>query len=621
MREVAVPPLVERHDINSTISLIKERAEHAPDHVAFHVKNDAGTRDYTLPQFFELVDRVAAGLVARGFRVGDHGAVMGATCFDWSVAEFAVWRAGGVVVPIYDTTSLERAREILSDSGARVLFIGSDIDEAFLDLEIADALDLGSWRYGEELNSAFTDPAEQTDSNDVDAELERRRLTVERSDVASLVYTSGTTGEQKGTRITHANFVDLVLNVQAAWKDVLNENGRTIIFLPLAHVLARGLQMICMWAGMRVTHMSDPKELIASLRDLKPTFLVVVPRVMEKILAAIAQRAESKKMGKLWRVAERTAREWGKVSETADELGLEASDVAGRKLRVRHALFDKLFYGKVRTLLGGEIEFLLSGAAPLNPDHSLAFRGMGVPIMEGYGLTETTAPATGNRPGRIRSGTVGEPVPGTTIKVDDDGRVLIKGIGVADGYTSAEQTDLAFGDGFFDTGDLGSLDADGYLTITGRSKDVLVTAGGKNVSPAKWEAQLEADPIISHAVMVGDNKPYLSALILLDRSELQQWAARHGHEFEEGTGELADELEASTPREILDVAVLNHIKGLVDKANTTVARSETVKSIRAIIVDATPESGLLTPTLKIKRDEAMKRFSTLIDDLYDRNKK
>lgn len=606
MRERSVPALVTRDDINSTIALIRERAEAAPDHVAFHVSDNGRSEDLTLPQFFERVDHLASRLVAQGFAPGDHAAIIGHTCFEWSVAEFAIWRAGGIVVPIYDTTPLARARDILNDSAARVLFIGSEISPSFRDLDV----DLGVWDLDAHSATDTTDdPSVLTD------ELDARCATIARTDIASIVYTSGTTGEQKGTRITHANFIDLVLNIQAAWKDVLNENGRTVIFLPLAHVLARGLQMICMRAGMRVTHMSDPKALITSLPDLQPTFLVVVPRVLEKILAAIASKANDKNMSALWNAAESTAREWGQALEEADMTGRAMHDVAGRALRIKHRVFDALFYRRVRSLLGGHIEFLLSGAAPLNPSYSFIFRGMGVPIMEGYGLTETTAPAAGNRPGRIRSGTVGEPVPGTTIRIDDDGHVLIKGIGVAAGYTSDDATSQVFRDGFFDTGDLGQLDDHGFLTITGRAKDILVTAGGKNVAPAKWEAQLEEDPLVAHAVMVGENRPYLSALILLDRFELEAWAKKHGETFASLVGRHTGD---TAPTEVRNEAVLEHIRKLVAKANSTVARSETVKSIRALIVEATPESGLLTPTLKIKRNEAIARFSKIVDDLYER---
>lgn len=639
MREIHCPALVERPDINSTITLIHERANAAPSHIAFRTKDGKQTRDYTLPQFLELVDGVARGLIDRGFEHGDRAAIMASTSFEWAVAEFAIWRAGGVVVPIYETTPVPRALEIATDASVRVIFVDdgvpSEIDQA--------STDFGTWQLkgtSRQSLSHFSRPA----SEDLDAELESRRQATERTDVASIVYTSGTTGEQKGARITHANFVDLVLNVQAAWKDVLNEDGRTVIFLPLAHVLARGLQMICMWAGMRVTHMSEPTELIAALPELKPTFLVVVPRVMEKILGAVAGKARKKGLGKVWRAAEQTAIAWGKACEVADRRSNESSRAAAnntsvtgiistspqpanhsltnasrslanipRSLRIRHAVFDKLFYARIRKLLGGDIEFLLSGAAALNPDTSLAFRGMGIPIMEGYGLTETTAPMAGNRPGNIRSGTVGQPVPGTTVRIADDGRILVKGIGVMDGYVKQEHTEAAFVDGFFDTGDLGLLDDDGFLTINGRLKDVLVTAGGKTVSPARWEAQLENDPLIAHAVMVGENKPYLGALIILDKTELQAWVEEHG--------DLMAQLVGDGPVEVDHPAVVDHVKKLVASANETVARSETVKAIRTVIVDVTAESGLLTPTLKIKRNEAITRLQQFVDDLYERTKR
>lgn len=601
MNDVSFPPLVTRPDLHSVIALMHERAATAPDHCAFTIPED-NDREVTLPEFLTLVDRVAAGLVYHGFQPGDRACILGATSFAWSVAEYGIWRAGGVVIPIYDTSSPSQATDILNRSGARILFTDNDAHASLLEDE------LGTWSLDLDTPQVF--------GADVDdqmrAELDHRLSQVHRRDLASLVYTSGTTGQPKGARITHANFIDLVLNVQAAWSDVLNEEGRTIIFLPLAHVLARGLQMICMWAGMRITHMSDPKQLIGALPDLKPTFLVVVPRILEKILEGARKKASAKKLGAVFARAQEIAVRYGEALETADHDLLKITDVASFRLRSEHAFFDKLFFSRVRSLLGGSIEFLLSGAARLDPRLSLMFRGMGIPVMEGYGLTETTAPMSGNRPGRIRSGTVGEPVPGTHVRVRD-GRILVRGIGVADGYDDPNDTAEAFVDGFFDTGDLGFIDADGYLTITGRVKDIVVTAGGKNISPAKWESSLESDPLVAHAVVVGENQPYLSALILLDRAELPAWAEEHGHTF--------TELQSSPTVEILNPAIVEHMEKLVASANANVARSETIKYIRTLLVDEETEKLIITPTLKKKRADVVARFDSFVQDIYSKAKK
>ncbi|MDO5495128.1 MAG: AMP-dependent synthetase/ligase [bacterium] len=604
MTDASRPLLVDRKDLTSTIAMVQERAASAPAHVAFRVPEGDGFREVTLPGFLAEVDAAARGLVGLGFGAGDAAAVMAATSYEWAVAEFAIWRAGGVVVPIYDTSPAERTSQILADSGARLAFA----DSGALPRLRADELDLGAWLLDGQGAGSIGELGASPTSPELEAELDARTRSVRRGDPATLVYTSGTTGEQKGVRITHGNFVDLVLNVAAAWEDVINDRGSTVIFLPLAHVLARGLQLVCMHAGMTISHLAEPTQVVATLPRVQPTFLVVVPRVLEKILSVARQRAREKRMGRVWQAAEETAIAWGTLAEREDR-GVPARRPVG--LRVRHALFERLFYRRIRAMLGGRLEFLLSGAARLDSKISLFFRGAGIPVMEGYGLTETTAPATGNRPGRIRSGTVGEPVPGTTIRISPSGEVLVRGIGVAAGYTDPALTGQAWSEGFLHTGDLGSLDDDGHLTITGRVKEVLVTAGGKTVSPAPWESLVESDPLVAHAVMVGEGRPYLGALLVLDRSELANWAEREGVEL----GEL---VTSSSPIAIENPALLERLGQVVASANETVARSEGVRRVRALLAELSEEAGTLTPTLKVRRDALLAKLTSFVDDIYER---
>lgn len=605
LTEFSTPVAVERPDLPWSVALIRERARLAPKHIAFHVPatRTAPARNYTLPEFLGLASRVAIGLRERGFQPGDAAAIMAATSFDWALAEWSTWIAGGVVVPIYETSPAATADTIITATKARVLFADADRAPLLTDLE----LDFGV--------VTFTDSWIYDFAPEPTAEELRTLETITRSrdDVASIVFTSGTTGEPHGTKVLHRNFVDLVLNVQYAWKSILNEDGSTVIFLPLAHVLARGLQMICMWAGMRVTYMSQPAQLIKSLPALQPTFLVVVPRVAEKIVAAVRSNAESKHLGKLWNQAERTAEEWGCLNEEADRLSTPINQLASFGLRARHALFDRLFYKRIRSLLGGKLEFMLAGAAPLAPSYSLIFRGFGLPIMEGYGLTETTAPMSGNRPGAIRSGTVGQLVPGTSVRIADDGEILVRGIGVTPGYIDDGHTASAFTDGYFHTGDLGTLSDDGFLTVTGRAKDVLITAGGKNVYPARWEAKVEEDPLVSHAMIVGDRQPYLSAIVVLERSEIESWFEAEGIDMPEIPENLGA-LELKQPQ------IMERLKELMASANETVSRAEAVKKIRAVVVDLPTEAALLTPTLKLKKKEAIARFEQIVADLYGRKK-
>ena len=605
LTEFSTPIAKQRPDLPWSVALIRERARLAPDHVAFHVPASDGSpaRDYTLPQFLALASRVAVGLRERGFRPGDAAAIMAATCFDWALAEWATWIAGGVVVPIYETSPAATAASIVATTNARVLFADADRAPSLGDIEV----DFGVVTFTSGWVNNF---APEPTANQL---RELGGITRTRDDVASIVFTSGTTGEPHGTKVLHRNFVDLVLNVHFAWQSVLNENGSTVIFLPLAHVLARGLQMICMWAGMRVTHMSKPAQLIKALPELKPTFLVIVPRVAEKVVAAVRSAAEAKHLGKLWNSAERTAEQWGRLSEEADRLGVSINALASVALRAKHALYDRLFYQRIHSLLGGRLEFMLAGAAPLAPFHSLVFRGFGLPIMEGYGLTETTAPMSGNRPGAIRSGTVGQLVPGTSVRIANDGEILVRGIGVSPGYIDDEQTASAFTDGYFHTGDIGTLSDDGFLTITGRAKDILITAGGKNVYPARWEAKVEEDPLVAHAMIVGDRQPYLSAIVVLDRSEIESWFAAEGIDMPEIPANIGT-LELKQPQ------IMERLKKLVASANESVSRAEAVKKIRAVVVDLPTEAALLTPTLKLKKKEAIARFEQIVADLYGRKK-
>ena len=586
MHEISIPPLVTRPDIASTLALIQERAAQAPTHSAFSLPDQH--REITLPEFLADVDTVAEGLLNAHIQTGERVGLIAATSYEWACAEYAIWRVGAVVVPIYETTPPATALELLTRADVHHLILGPTISTQFASAEEWKALPGGILML-EELFQTQPTPGSQ-------AVLDERTSTIARTDLATIVFTSGTTGEPKGTRITHANFIDLVLNVHAAWGEVLNDRGRTVIFLPLSHVLARGLQMICMYAGMHISYFTDPHTLLPALPQLHPTFLVVVPRVVEKVLEAIASQAKQKHCGWLWKRAFQAAVDRGKALENA----------ATAPTTAFFRLADRLFYRRIRLLFGGHIQFLLSGSAPLSREHSLAFRGMGLPIMEGYGLTETTAPAAGNQPGQIRSGTVGTPIPGTTIRIDDAGEVLISGIGVADGYLDADQTAAAFTDGFFHTGDLGHFDADGYLHITGRSKDILITAGGKNVSPVPWETSMELDPLITHAVMVGDGRPFLSALLLLDAGEVRRFLRRGGH----------GALTLTAHREVTNEALLTHLHTLMNRANASVSRAESVKKVRALLVEATEENGLLTPIMKVKRVAVTSRFAHIIEDMY-----
>jgi len=585
VREVSTPALADLSGYRNITDLLLRRVAQAPQHIAFDVVNpDKTWRQISTASFADEVRGVAKGLIARGLTPGDAVAIMAPTRYEWAVADLAVWFAGGVVVPVYDSSAPSQVAAIVRDADVRIGFAGDERSRAALEhagtpaiIDLRDGL-----------------AALASEGVDVsDAQLESARQDAGPSSPATIVYTSGTSGAPKGVVLSHENFLGQVLNIAAAYSDIVRADGSTIIFLPLAHVLARGLQLICLANGMRIAHVSEPSEVVGSLALLRPTFLVVVPRILEKIAAAAGAKAADKRLGRVWDVAVRTAVE---VAARAESLDDGEDPASSRTLEVRRRLFDALFYRRIRALMGGRIGYVLSGGATLPSRLSLLFRGMGIPVIEGYGLTETTAPLTGNLPGGIRSGTVGVPLPGSTVRIADDGEVLAKGVGVFAGYRNADDDAEAFADGFFRTGDLGRLDDRGRLVLEGRVKDVVTTSGGKTIAPARWEAAIEEHPLISSAVTVGEGRPYLTALIVLDQEAVV--ASRGGH----GVG-------------LDDAGLRATLQRVVDEANALVARSEQVRRFALVFADA-EDREIVTPTLKIRRRELLNRESSTIDALY-----
>lgn len=615
MREFTTPLLVEPSHHRNATDLLMQRFRTNPGHVAFEVRApDAPItepwRRVTTGQFVDEVRALAKGLIAAGLQPGESMAIMSPTRYEWALADMAGWFAGAVVVPIYETSAAPQVTAILADADVR-LAIGGTAGHAVLlegGFEDAGMPGLGVWTMDARPGADLAELAARGAGIPDDA-LEERRLLAGLDAVATIVYTSGTTAAPKGALITHGNFVRHVLNVAAAYTEVVREGGNTIIFLPMAHVLARGLQLICLANGMRIAHLADPREVVPALGVLRPTFLVVVPRVLQKIQASAADAAAKKHLGRVWASAQRTAVEWGRFAEARD------GDPAARPapgLRLRHSLYDRLFYARLRNLMGGRLDYLLCGAAALDAELSLFFRGLSLPVIEGYGLTETTAPLTGNMPGAIKSGTVGVPMPGTTVRISDQGEVLARGVGVFAGYRKPSDNAEAFTDGFFRTGDLGALDEAGRLSLTGRLKDVIVTAGGKTVSPAIWEGYVEGDPLVAHAVMVGEGKPYLGGLVLLDPESLAAWAEREG--ITELTRlRLPDDGGAL---QIDDARLLAVIGNAVSAANAKIARSERVRRFVLLLTDLSESGGVVTPTMKLKRAAFAERTQHIVDTLY-----
>uniref|UniRef100_UPI003217A22E AMP-dependent synthetase/ligase n=1 Tax=uncultured Arthrobacter sp. TaxID=114050 RepID=UPI003217A22E len=517
MREASTGLLVELDPGSNVTDLLLEQHAKDPVHALYSRKGPAGWADVTAQQFLDQVRALAKGLIAGGITPGETVAVMSATRYEWTVADFAIWFAGGVTVPIYETSSASQIEWILHDSGARRIF-AQDEPKAGLVQGVLDSsgllgdtiLPVVRMDYDGDAPNLASLAAAGTGVGD--AELERHRSAAGLADVASLVYTSGTTGRPKGCEITHGNFALVARNIVLFLPEILLQpRTRTLMFLPLAHVLARAVQVICLSAGTTLGHTATAKELLEDLASFKPTFLLVVPRIFEKVYAGAAHKAALAGKERLFESAAAAAIDYSKALDAAAR-----GDGAGPGLviRAKHALFDRLLYPKLRQAFGGQLHYTVSGASPLSPHDAHFFRGAGIPVLEGYGLTETTAPCTANTPTRTKVGTVGIPVPGTTIRVAEDGEILVKGIGVFKGYhNNAAANAEAFVDGFFRTGDLGSLDKDGFLTITGRKKDLLVTAGGKNVAPGPLEEKIREHELVLQAVVVGDGRPFVSALI------------------------------------------------------------------------------------------------------------
>jgi len=553
----------------------------------------------SISQFDAEVSQTAQGLIAIGVQPTENVLIMSETRYEWAVAESAIWYAGGVVVPVYDTSSVTQVKNILKDSGAAVAFAGSPEQSEKL---LQAAHELSIELHIEQLDDQFVALKERGQGHY--EELNARREIATQDDVATIVYTSGTTGEPKAALITHGNLLGQVLNIAAAYSDVIWEGGRTIIFLPLAHVLARGLQLVCLASGMTIAHLGDPKSVVPTLSELKPTFLVVVPRVLQKIHSAAGLAASEKRLSKLWKAADSCAVNWAKDLEQGRSHSLAD--------RVKHKIFDRLFYSRLRKLMGGELKYLLSGAAALEPSLALFFRGIGVPVVEGYGLTETTAPLTGNLPGSERAGSVGVPIPGSSVRISPQGEVLAKGVGVFAGYKNPEHNADAFVDGYFRTGDIGLLDESGRLTLKGRLKDVIVTAGGKTITPAAWENLVENEPLVAHAVTVGEGKPYLSSLIVVDNETLASWALNAG---ERELLELVKTSQAGVV-EIDNANLRSVLAQVIQRANEQFSRSEQVRKFTVLMTDLSAGSANITATLKLKRQSFVAQASAFIDQLY-----
>lgn len=595
MKDNVVSPLAPVITEGSLADLPARNAAEAPTETAFSRKTPSGGWTHlTWSQFAQDVAAVAKGLVAEGVQPGDRVGLMSRTRYEWTLLDFAAWTAGAVVVPIYETSSPEQVQWILSDSDAQLVVVETPSHRGVVDQLRGD---LPSLRHVVTIEEGGLEALRGKGRGVSDEELASRKTGLDRRSVATIIYTSGTTGRPKGCELTHGNFLDLAENaIEKLGQVVLTENASTLLFLPLAHVFARFIEVLCVTGKARMGHSADIKTLLDDFAGFQPTFVLAVPRVFEKIFNSAEAKASAEGKGKIFLRAATVAIAY---SEALDEGG------PGLSLRLQHALFDRLVYGKLRRAMGGKVRYAVSGGAPLGTRLGHFYRGIGVVILEGYGLTETTAPVAVNTPDKIKIGTVGPPLPGTGIRIADDGEVLLKGVGVFTSYHgNPTATADAIVDGWFHTGDVGELDDDGYLRITGRKKEILVTAGGKNVAPAVLEDRLRAHPLVSQCIVVGDQKPFVGVLVTLDEEMWPLWAKSHGLEG------VTLEQARTHPH------VLEALQEAVDRANEAVSKAESIRKFAVLSGDFTEANGYLTPSLKLKRNVVMKDFSDEVEKLY-----
>ena len=596
MTEFTIPAVVPADPDANITDLLVERVKETPNRALFAVPDGSGWRDITAAQFHEQVIALAKGLVAAGIEPGDKVGFIARTTYDWTLVDFALFFAGAVMVPIYETSSSSQIAWNLTDSGAVACIVESEDHAARLE-EVRGDLPLirSVWA----LHTGDLDRMVSEGTGVEDDEIERRRNLANGDDIATLIYTSGSTGRPKGCVLTHSNFVELSRNCFVALNDVLTTPGAsTLLFITTAHVFARFISILNVHAGVKTGHQPDTKQLLPALGSFKPTYLLAVPRVFEKVYNSAEQKAEAGGKGKIFHAAAETAIEHSKLEQEGRKIPLG--------LRLKFRLFDKLVYSKLRDAMGGRVIYAVSGSAPLGPRLGHFFHSLGVVILEGYGLTETTAPATVNTTQQMKIGTVGPVIPGVGVRLADDGEIQVKGVNVFKEYwRNPEATAAAFDGEWFRTGDIGTFDSDGCLAITGRKKEIIVTAGGKNVAPAALEDPIRANPIIGQVVVVGDQKPFISALITLDPEMLPTWLSNNG-------------LPADMPLEdaAKNDAVRAEVQKAIDHANTHVSRAESIRKFTILATEWTEASGHLTPKMSIKRNVIMSDFATEIDEIY-----
>ncbi len=622
MREYSTPVVVDVPASARLTDTVFERAEHDPGLVVLRRKaslapsgappgtGEAAWLDITARQFRDEVAAIAKGFMAAGIGEGDRVALLSRTRYEWTVVDYALWAAGAVTVPVYETSSAEQVEWILTDSGAQAIVVETParlqaIGEVLRRLPGVRR----TWLIEADAAAPSLDALVAEGAGVGEADLAQRRMSAGAGDFATIIYTSGTTGRPKGCEITHGNLLANARNA-VRWLSVIFDTpgASTLLFLPLAHSFARLIEVGALEAGAVLGHIPDMGTLLPDLATFQPTFILAVPRVFEKLYNGAEQQAsESGVRGAIFRAAARTATAWSRALGTGDTPSPGAASGPGPMLRLQHAIYDRLVYRRLRAAVGGRVRYSVSGGGALGERLGHFFRGAGITIIEGYGLTETTAASTVNRPGRNKIGTVGQPLPGVSVRIDDDGEILLTGLNRFVGYwhNAAATAEALTHDGWLRTGDIGELDGEGYLRVTGRKKELIVTAGGTNVAPAVLEDRIRAHPLVSQCLVVGDGRPYVACLITLDPEAVRTWLARRNRPADTSLSQLTD-----------DPDLIAELQAAVDDANKAVSRAESIRRFRVLDTDFTEQAGYLTPSLKLRRNVVTKDFADQIEALY-----
>ena len=594
MIETYLPALAPHPTTGNITTIITDRVAKEPGRVLLSRPLGDGWQPVTAVELDQEIRSVAKGLISHGVARGDRVAIMAKTRYEWTILDFAIIYCGAITVPIYETSSAEQVRWILSDSASVLLVVESPHLA-----ELAESVRPKSCREILTITEDAIPSLVLAGRGVPDSEVDERINSLGPEDLMTLIYTSGTTGNPKGVTFTHGNFISECSNVVLyARVEFLKSGGSTLLFLPIAHVFGRMIQFGAIHAGLHLAHCGDINRLPQDLATFKPTLVLAVPRIFEKVYNSAENKAHEAGKSKIFKKAVDIAVEY---SEGVD------SGTFSIKSRALHLIFDRLVYSKIRTGLGGKVDAAISGGAPLSPRLGHFFRGAGINILEGYGLTETTAASTLNVRSAQKIGSVGRPIPGTRIKIAPDGEVLVKGAVVMKGYwqNDAATRECMTDDGYFKTGDLGTIDYDGYLSIVGRKKEIIVTSGGKNVAPEVLEDRLRAHPLISQCMVVGDNKPFIAALITLDPDSIKSWSKSN------------KKASASLAELTKDPALIDVIQTAVDEANKVVSRAESIRKFSILPQDFTIADGQLTAKLSVKRHVVNQQFAQEIADLFD----